>query len=283
MAVAALALVACGRARSGVRQVQLKEITASYSEKRPDGSAWDRGLSPRPEIEGHLLVDGRAYGSCSKRMLGAALRCELEVDVALFDDSELKLIIEDNDGKTSERMGEAVLAHAGEALATSGADVITMKAAGSISEVKLRYTARRSEDALTFARIVAAVLGVLLALLLRWGLASFWYAQAEGERWNPARLSALLAIVLGGAITWPLAHRLDVLEPAVIALPLFLAGYATGAVILDAVVADQLSMTRIWLIVAAFVMAALVPAFVFLSNVVFVALVLALAVGFFNS
>lgn len=262
LALAVLALAACTPDGTTPDTVHLASARAEYSERRPDGTAWDTGLSPGPEVIAHFTVDGAPRGTCKKRWTAREVVCTLGFDVAAT--AQLALIVEDEDADRAERMGAATLALAPLAQRTEVTLPLVAEAGvlrGSVA-VLPRWQPRVP---LAAAQVIMVGAGALLALLLhallrrRFVVGPRRAAAPSSSVRSPAMISAGLAATVAWIGAVPLLDHAATLEPLALAAPMGLGAYAAAATIIDAIASRSFGRRRGVILTAALAVIAALP------------------------
>ncbi len=246
-AVLALACSAgCTEDVTGRRTVHLESARAVYTESRPAGAAWDQGVSPAPEVEAKLVVDGATYGACKKRWTAFEMACALDVDIELGPDSRIELVVEDNDGPTSERMGAGSLAHATSKIPQRGRATLALVPDGSVKRSSVTLEARwEPRVPMSNARVIVVLLGAFAALVM-YGLLRRRFLTVDACYLRSfAFVSAGLASLIAWVMMVPVLDHASVLEPLLVAAPMGLGAYALTAMIIDSRAAGRWGRRRI--------------------------------------
>lgn len=230
----AVVCVACTPDATGRRSFHLDSASAEYTEDRPGGGNWDKGISPGPEVEGRFVVDGTAYGSCSKRWTAFEVECSLDVDVELGPESRVEIVVEDDDGETADRMGGGTLEQTLRNLPKRGEATLALTADGSVQRASLMLKARwEPRVPMESARVLVVIGGIALAFALAVVLRRRFLTVNEHYLGSVAFVSAGLAALVAWLVMLPALDHEAVLEPLLVSSPMGLGAYSLTAVIID--------------------------------------------------
>ncbi len=280
----AVACVACTPDATGRRSFHLDSASAEYTEDRPGGGNWDKGISPGPEVEGRFVVDGMAYGSCSKRWTAFEVECSLDVYIELGPESLVEIVVEDDDGETADRMGGGTLEQTLRNLPQRGDATLALTADGSVQRASLRLKARwEPRVPMESARVLVVIGGIALAFALAVVLRRRFLTVNEHYLGSVAFVSAGLAALVAWLVMLPALDHEAVLEPLLVSSPMGLGAYSLTAVIIDGYATRHWGKRRTQVALAAVGALIIVPVAlsVTLLSPSVVVIVLVLAAGMF--
>ena len=246
--------------------IAITKVGIEVAPAKEGGAAWDRGLGKAPDPQIDVLVDGKRIVECPALEDRLTADCAVDKQRAFAGEVEIELRVTDRDLAADDTIGHArgqlfEDAHGRFELAVDGQLV---KAWVEVERVDGPSILARIRDRVG-ARILGALVGILLALALYWLVGARLLsppdekrtiATDEGPRervhvrfWrSPILLASAGASILGIVLANVL--RDPTLPIAVGAIPYALGGFGFTAPIIDAFKHEHLGGKRLRLLIA---------------------------------